>query len=279
LPSLSGKVIKHLKPNTTLVGTFHTPALNGWLRTVNQLNARLTRSELQRFDQLFSVSEAARAAAKEIYGVDSEVLPCPVKVEQHHEADHANTENDRTVITFLGRLVARKGVDTFLDSITLLDPATKDKVQIRIVGDGNERKLAEQQVAISGLQSRTHFFGKVSDERKQELLGTSDIVAYPSNGGESFGIVLAEAMAVGKPIVLASDIDGYSEVLKQTPEALVTRNDPQALADRIRAIISNPVQRQALYAGQQEAVRRFDVSRTIGPKLLNAYGLTAGGSR
>lgn len=275
LSSLAGHVIERLKPETTLVGTFHTPRPHGWLYAANKLNALLTREGLKRFDHLFSVSEAARAAAQEIYGVDSEVLPCPVRIGQPRAASEVGAENSM-VITFLGRLVARKGIGTFLDSIALLDPETIRNVQVRVIGDGSERTAAKQQAARHGIQDRVQFWGRVPDTRKQELLAASDIVAYPSNGGEAFGIVLAEAMAAGKPVVLASNIEGYAEALSQDLVALFAPNDPQALADRIQTLLRDPGQRRDLYAAQQETIKRFDIGHSIGPRLLAAYGVTVG---
>jgi phosphatidylinositol alpha-mannosyltransferase len=275
LPSLSGKVIKQLKPRTNLIGTFHTPMPQGWLRTANRLNARVSKDEMRRFDHFFSVSESAQAAAKEIYGVDSEVLPCPIDVSQAYEKISPSTSGD-IVITFLGRLVARKGLATLLDSVDLLQPEVRGKLQLQIIGEGVDREALERQVSNSGLQGITQFFGKVDEEKKYELLSSSDIVTYPSTGGESFGIVLVEAMATGKPVVVASNIEGYAEVLSDVPDALVAKNDPQALADKIAAIIDSPDQKQALFHKQQQVVKRFDITRAIGPRLIQAYGTAKG---
>jgi phosphatidylinositol alpha-mannosyltransferase len=272
LPTLSGKVIEQLNGGTSLVGTFHTPTPQGWLRLANKVNARLSKRAFQQFDHLFSVSGTAQAAAKEIYGVNSEVLPCPVDIGLLQGNNRSDAEKNGTTITFLGRLVARKGIGTLIDSVELLGPEAKDKLQVRIIGDGEEREAVERKVADSSLEDRVVFFGKVSERRKHELLASSDIVAYPSKGGESFGIVLVEAMASGNPIVLASDIDGYAEVLSRAPEALVARNNPYDLADRIQTIINNPQCKQAMFNSQQSIVKEFDIRSSIGPTLMQAYG-------
>jgi phosphatidylinositol alpha-mannosyltransferase len=229
---------------------------------------------MQRFDHLFSVSEAAQKAAKELYGVDSEILPCPIDIEQANRIDNIEDKENNTVITFLGRIVARKGLATLLDSVELLGPEIQDKLQLNIVGDGVDRGAFERRVSKSGIKDITHFYGAVSDKRKYELLASSDIVACPSSGGESFGVVLVEAIATGKPVVVASNIGGYAEVLSGIPDALVAKNDPQALAARIKAIMDSPDRKQALFSEQQRAVRQFDTKHAIGPRLMQAYGLT-----
>ena len=273
IPFMSGKVIKSFKPETTIVGTFHTPITQGWLGAVNKINSRLTRSTMKRFDHFYSVSEVAQAAAKSIYGVDSEILPCPINLD-HFRTDYQAASTDKTVITFLGRLVARKGASNFIESLDLLNPAIQDSLQIQIIGDGEDHQALERQVADSSLERSTTFFGKVDERRKFELLAGSDIVACTSNGGESFGIVLAEAMAARRPVVLASDNAGYSEVLRDASESLVTK-DSEAMAQRLAILIADPDKRQTIFEAQQKVVQQFDITQTIGPKLMHAYGFAS----
>jgi phosphatidylinositol alpha-mannosyltransferase len=229
VPFMSGKVIKGLKRDVPVVGTFHTPIPTGWLGAVNMLNARLTQTEMRRFDHFYSVSEAAQSAAMKIYGVNSEVLPCPIDLDRVKQRLQTQERVEgATIITFLGRLVARKGLGTFIGSLSQVDPEIKAGLQVQIIGDGKERQPIERKLAESDLRDKVQFFGTVDEEQKYNLLANSDIVAYTSNGNESFGIVLVEAMAVGRPVVLASDIDGYSEVLRQVPASLVSRGDTKA---------------------------------------------------
>lgn len=275
LPALSGKALKELKRDVTLVGTFHTPMPHGWLLAANKANARLSKKKLQQFDHFYSVSEVAQLAAKKVYGIDSEILPCPINLNQIRNATSEKLpfDNDKTVITFLGRIVARKGLGIFLDSIDLLDPDIREKLAVRVIGDGADRNKFEDRAANSAMADKIRFLGTLDGREKQEALARSDIALYPSIGGESFGIVLAEAMAVGKPVVLASNIAGYSEVLSNTPSALVAGNDPGIFASRITQIVTYPEFRASLFAAQQKIVKKFDIHKVIGPKLMQDYGI------
>jgi phosphatidylinositol alpha-mannosyltransferase len=268
LPTMAGKVIKQLNESTTVVGTFHTPMPRGWLRAANELNARLIRQELRRFDHLYSVSETARDAAQKIYGVDSEVLPCPVALTPRSEN---SIKPDGTIVTFLGRLVARKDLSCLVDGLGLLEPRTKSELRFRIVGDGTDRELIERRIAANGLGGNTTFAGKVTEAKKHALLAISDIVTCPSSGGESLGITLIEAMAASHPVVIANEIGGYAEVLRDVPESLVEPGNPRMLAERLGDVIADTGLRQAIFEAQQEVVKRYDI-RSVGSRLMTAYG-------
>jgi len=278
--SMSGQVIKQLGRGTSLVGTFHTPMPHGWLRAANQVNARVTRNEMKRFDQFFSVSEAAQIAAKTIYNVDSEILPCPINLEQaQNNIDISNYDTNKTTVSFLGRLTPRKGAMNFITGLELVKPTLQDQLAIQLIGDGEERQHLEQRVIASTLHNKTHFTGKVTGIPKYNLLAKSDIVVCPSVGGESFGIILLEAMATQRPVVLASNINGYSEVMRDVPEALIAKDDPTVLARRIETLIDDPSERQRIFHAQQEVVNKFDIRQIIGPALMKAYGFTGEGTQ
>ena len=272
VPFMSGKVLKSLNKNTRLVGTFHNSMPYGWLRKVTNLNALLTSSQLGQFDSLFSVSETAQAAAKEIYGVDTEILPCPVDTALFSENSASIDNSEATTITFIGRIVARKGLSTFIDSLRLLDDATLAQIEVNIIGDGSEKEAIERAVAQTELSPITRFMGQVDDATKNRTLKSSDVVVVTSSGGESLGIVLLEAMAAKRPVVLASRIEGYSEVLAGLPESLVPQDRPDKLAQSLKALIQNRGKRAATLEVQKRIIRKYDIKETVGPRLMQAYG-------
>ena len=111
--------------------------------------------------------------------------------------------------------------------------------RLLVVGSGPQEREARRYVATRGLQG-VEFLGRVSDAEKAQLFRTADVFASPATGGESFGIVLLEAMAAGAPIV-ASDIHGYKGVVRRDREGLlVPPHDPRDLAVAIGAAARRP---------------------------------------
>ena len=129
-------------------------------------------------------------------------------------------------ICFVGRHEPRKGLEVLLEALTLLPPA----VQLWVAGDGAQtRELHE---ATAG-DPRVIWLGRVNDAGKARRLRGADVFCAPSLGGESFGVVLLEAMAAGVPVV-ASDLTGYRAVARSGVDALlVPPGDAAALAEAL----------------------------------------------
>jgi hypothetical protein len=125
-------------------------------------------------------------------------------------------------------------------------------------------------VATRGLQGVV-FLGRVSDAEKAQLFRTADIYCSPATGGESFGIVLLEAMAAGTPIV-ASDIHGYKGVVRRGREGLlVPPRDPKGLAEAIARLLDDPELRARMGAAGQERAAEFSWPR-VTAKVEDYYG-------
>ena len=144
-------------------------------------------------------------------------------------------EGEREAVLYVGRLEPRKGVGTLVEAAGILGP---DAPPIWIAGDGPLRGSLERLAAQRSVQIR--FFGEIGEAQKWSLLRRAAVVVAPSVGGESFGIVLLEAMATGAP-PLAADNPGYSELLKERRELLFPAGDAAALAAKIRALLKNPM--------------------------------------
>jgi glycosyltransferase involved in cell wall biosynthesis len=145
-------------------------------------------------------------------------------------------------------------------------------LRLLVVGDGDLRPKYEREVAVLGLQDRVRFVGRVSDERLPACYAAADLVVLPSvTRGEAFGMVLLEAMAVGKP-VLASDLPGVRAVLRRTGGgALVPPSDVEAWAAALVEWV-NDRQRRVEYgaAGRQAVAGAFAWPR-IGEQLDGLY--------
>jgi phosphatidylinositol alpha-mannosyltransferase len=125
-------------------------------------------------------------------------------------------------------------------------------------------------VATRGLQG-VEFLGRVTDAEKAQLFRTADVYASPATGGESFGIVLLEAMAAGTPIV-ASDIHGYKGVVRRGREGLlVPPRDPRELAIAIDKLLRDPALRAEMGAAGRERAEAFSWPR-VTAKVDDYYG-------
>ena len=133
-----------------------------------------------------------------------------------------------------------------------------------------QEREARRYVATRGLQG-VEFLGRVSDDAKAQLFRTADVFASPATGGESFGIVLLEAMAAGTPIV-ASDIHGYKGVVRRGREGLlVPPREPRELAVAIDKLLRDPGLREQMGAAGQARAEEFSWPR-VTAKVEDYYG-------
>jgi phosphatidylinositol alpha-mannosyltransferase len=114
------------------------------------------------------------------------------------------------------------------------------------------------------------FEGFISEADKPGYLGSANIAIFPSTGGESFGIVLIEAMAANSGIVVGGDNPGYRSVIGRWPDTLIDVKHPTIFAGQLAKLIADADLRKQIHQQQQTEVVKYDV-RTVGPALLNLY--------
>ncbi|HEX5797882.1 MAG TPA: glycosyltransferase family 4 protein [Candidatus Saccharimonadales bacterium] len=267
-PLMGNRVINSLPNETAVVGTFHILPLKNtsFYSLGNKATAASIRSGLRRIDKQFSVSKPAQKFSKEMYKIDSEVLPNPIKLQKTLKKSKDFNKISKFKIAFLGRLVPRKGCLTLLEAINDLDEEHKKKVQVSIGGTGPDRKALESYVRSKNLENTVKFYGFVEEAAKNKFLNESDIAVFPSKGGESFGIVLTEAMASFGPIVLAGDNPGYRSVL-ENEKLLFDPSDFKKLAEKIIYFMDHPSEMNAAFNFQQKLVKNYDIDK-IGERLL-----------
>lgn len=228
-----------LNPKVPIVGTFHAA---GKLPIYSLLRKPLKRLA-RRITIRTAVSEAARDQAAEFLGGSYTVLFNGVDIERYRPLEPWPTE--RPAVLFVGRHEKRKGLAVLLDAFEGLD---RDAV-LWVVGDGPETdELRARNVA------NVEWLGRVSDEERDRRLKGATIYVAPALGGESFGIVLLEAMAAGAPVV-ASNISGYDNVVRAGVDAeLFPPGDSDALRRVLQTLLDDPVRRAELAdAGDQRA--------------------------
>jgi len=172
-------------------------------------------------------------------------------------------------IVFLGRLVERKGCQYLLAALKQLQAQYDGNYNVTIAGKG---PLAEklQAYAKKNNLKNVEFTGFVSEQDKPKLLASADIAIFPSTGGESFGIVLIEAMAAGARVVLGGDNVGYQSVLGDHPDLLINAHDTKSFANRLQYFLEHPEARKNAAAWAQSAIGQYDVG-TVGEKIIKLY--------
>lgn len=179
----------------------------------------------------------------------------------------AKLKDGKINILFVGRLDKRKGIKYLLEAFKIL--SERVKTRLMIVGDGPQKKEAKSYVRKNKLKNVV-FLGKVSSENLPSYYATADIFCSPATHGESFGVVLLEAMASGLPVV-AFDNPGYrSNFPKHAQGFLVFNKSAEALAQALFILVLNKSWRGKL--GRQNRVFALEFSwEKVGRKTLKFY--------
>lgn len=252
-----------LAADAPVVATFHTGAERSRLY---DLAAPLLRLIARRLVVRVAVSRvAARAAAARIGG-SFEIVPNGVDVGRFADAEPADLGEGRKLL-FVGRLDERKGFRTAVAAFGRL-AAERSGLRLIVVGEGPERTAIDA-LPVEG-RSRVTMLGAVSNADLPPYERACDLFLGTSVGGESFGVVLVEAMAAGLPVV-ASDIPGYDEVVTDGVEGLlVPPRDPVAVATAAAAILDDPDVAARFAAAGRTRVASFDW-RVVGARLEALY--------
>jgi phosphatidylinositol alpha-mannosyltransferase len=222
-----------------VVATFHSAAERSRLF---DLAAPLLRTIADRIAVRVAVSQAAARFAGSRLGGSFRIVPNGVDVARFSNAEPADL-GPGTKVLFVGRLDERKGFRVAVDAFALL-AADRPDVRLVVAGEGPERRALTRLPA--GLRRRVRHLGSVPNPELHPIEAACDLYLGPAIGGESFGIVLVEAMAAGLPVV-ASDIAGYDEVVSDGVEGLlVPPRDPRALAAAAGRILDDEVLARAM---------------------------------
>lgn len=264
-PMMASKVIRNASGGTAIVGTFHILPLGRLQRHGSRALAMVQKHEINRFDAICSVSSAAKEFAGAYFGISSSVIPNMINTSAWETVVRPHPYR----IVFLGRLVPRKGCKQLLAAIAELPDSLLDRLEVFIAGDGAERQKLEKFASKLGLNG-VRFLGFVEEKDKPGLLASAELAIFPSLGGESFGIVLIEAMAAGAGVVLGGNNPGYRSVLSNWPEVLVEPKDRLSFSDSLERLLKDKTLRTKLHGLQQKALKKYDVD-TVGPQIIKLY--------
>lgn len=273
-PWLAGRVISLAnKRRTAIVGTFHIAPHSPLVTVAARLLAIWTAKTLGLFTVIISVSAAASRFARTAYRLKTEVVPNMFDYRRFASAKRllAANPNNRLTILFLGRLVPRKGALTLLQAINeLSDRRQTPDFEVIIAGSGPLENKLKTYVRQNGLDERVRFWGFVEESDKPGLLASADIAVFPSSGGESFGIVLLEAMASGRAAVLAGDNPGYRSVLYAHPEMLFNPKESSVLTAKLAEYLIDEERRKQLARWGKSTAAGYD-NAAVGPKVEAIY--------
>lgn len=243
--------------NAVNVGSFHAYYERSFWYSVGGYT--LAKMLTSRLTGKIAVSAAARDCVNRYLPGDYGLIPNGIDLERFARNTRPLREfcDGKLNILFVGRLEERKGIIHLLQSYEQVKQEYPD-TRLIIVGpdSGNGKYDYRQEVAKKGLED-VAFVGYVPEADLPRYYHTADIFCAPAIGKESFGIILLEAMAAGKPII-ASKITGYSQLLNSGVEGLlVPPKDTPALGQAICTLLSDKAMREEMGARGKEKVKRY----------------------
>jgi len=253
-----------------IVATFHTSTTKSLTLTVFE---PFLRPMHEKIVGRIAVSDLARRWQMEALGSDAVEIPNGVDVASFAHAPLLDGyPRPGKSVLFLGRFdEPRKGMAVLLGALPTLVKAFPD-IEILIVGRGDDDELRERAGELAG---HLRFLGQVDDAEKASAMRSSDVYCAPHLGGESFGIVLVEAMAAGTAVV-ASDLDAFRRVLVDGRAGwLVPVDDAAGLAAGLVEVLENDVLRERYVDAAADAVRRYDWS-VVARQVMRVYETVAG---
>ena len=257
-----------------IVGTFHvsTPkkkaiyAIGPILEPiVEKLTARI------------AVSELARSTLKAHFDTDAVVIPNGIDGQKYANAKVNPEYSAPNSIGFMGRFEEpRKGLQVLIDSLAIVARFIPN-VKYLIAGPGDSEEFLKQ--LNPQLRSRIEFLGRLSDQEKESFLKSVDLYVAPNTGGESFGIILTEALSAGTAVV-ASDIPAFKAVLENGEVGALFKNQDSAdLAKVIVGLLRDDERRKKLASNGKLSAQKYDW-QVVAEQIESVYEMAiAGGQR
>ncbi len=262
MPSVS--LIALWAAEAPVAATFHTAIPRS--RAMSSA-ASLLRPSLEKISARIAVSESARETLVHHLGGEPLVLPNGISWARFRGAEpRPEWRRPGPVLAFLGRTdEPRKGLAVVLEALPAV-MATHPDVRLLVAGRGH----SGPDLVPPPLRDHVEFLGQIGDGDRSRLLASADVFVSPHTGGESFGIVLVEALAAGAPVV-ASDLDAFRAVLDHGRLGELFRTGDATDAGRvISALLSDPGRRSELRSLGPGAAARYDWARLV-PDIEAVY--------
>lgn len=260
IPFLSLQMMS--KSDAVHVATFHAAmSERRTSRTVEKVIIPYTRSTLSYIDYMTAVSPTATNYLSSLVDSEVEIIGNGIDLKKYKMTNTHVPKKDMKTVVYIGRLEKRKGVKYLIKAVKLLENQSSE-YKLVIAGDGPERDKLEEIVSKEEV-SNVDFLGYISEEKKLELLATADIFCSPALYGESFGIVLLEAMASGC-VIVAGNNSGYESVMTGRGQlSLVNPEDHKEFARRLKLLCEDNEIRKLWKSWAEKHVKNFDYKKIV----------------
>lgn len=254
-----------------MVGTFHAAAKR---QKIIFAIGPILEPAIEKLSARIAVSEAARLTLTDHLDTDAIVIPNGIYASHYQDAVPQEQWQGNT-IGFIGRFEEpRKGLSVLLAALPIIARFAPD-IRVIVAGPGDSTEILED--IDPQLRHRFTFLGKISEQAKANLMSSVAIYAAPNTGGESFGIILAEALASGACVV-ASDIPAFDDLLGQGAfGALFTSEDSTDLAKVVIDLLRDQAKRSQLAIAGQSRGQSFDW-KIIAHQIYSVYEMSIVGS-
>lgn len=270
IPVLSRQILS--RSTTVNIATFHAKLPETLAsRAIARVITPYTKPLLRHIDAFTAVSEAAADYVRTLTDEPIDIIPNGINVGHYRRPANlpspAVSSKPKTVL-YLGRLEKRKGVKYLLYAFQQLQERHPD-VRLIIAGNGGDREKLEELCAALELKN-VEFLGYIDNHHKRELLHTADLFCSPALFGESFGIVLLEAMASGL-VTVAGNNPGYESVMTGLGQlSLVNPRDSKEFAHRMELLLTDVGIRELWKKWARKQVRQFEYTK-VADKYYAAY--------
>jgi phosphatidylinositol alpha-mannosyltransferase len=262
IPFLSQQLLQ--RSNAVNIATFHSKVHDALMtRTVMKVVNPYLKSVMKYIHELTAVSNSAADFVAGLTDKHIEIIPNGIDLIKYRPKRIKKDPNEKMIL-FIGRLDRRKGVRYLLRAFQLFAQENPG-VKLVIAGDGHERErlgLMAEDLKLHNVE----FLGFISEEHKLELLSQADIFCSPALFGESFGIVLLEAMAMNT-VVVAGNNSGYCDVMQGVGAlSIVNPEDTPEFARRLSTLMHEKEIRQVWQTWSKAYVKQYNY-----PKIVNKY--------
>ena len=260
IPDLSRQILT--RSNAINIATFHAKIPETLMsRSIIKVVTPYMKSVLKYFHLYTAVSESAIEYARTLTDDPIAIVPNGIDLTAYHQPAKRPVPKGLKSILYIGRLERRKGLKYLLQAYRLLAD-TDPEVRLIIAGDGPEREKLELLTEDLKLPN-VEFLGYISETKKHELLAEADLFCSPAVFGESFGIVLLEAMATGL-VTVAGNNSGYRDLMSGLGAlSIVDPHDHEEFARRLRLLLSEPKLRSLWQAWAVEYVQQFSYKKIV----------------
>lgn len=260
IPILSRQILS--RSSAIHIATFHAAmSERRTSRTVERVITPYTKSIFKYLDILTAVSPTATNYVGSLTSRKLQIVPNGIDLSKYKELPMKTQADGKITILYIGRLEKRKGLKYLLKAFDLLSTENHD-YRLIIAGDGPDRSKLEDLVQKDSIRG-VSFLGYIDENTKLKLLQEADLFCSPALYGESFGIVLLEAMASGC-VTVAGNNAGYESVLRERGQlSLVNPKDEIEFARRLKLLSTDQVLRDAWKSWAREYVKQYDYRSVV----------------